>query len=498
VRGALGAGRLRMIRQLLTESLLLASLGAAIGLLIAQWGTQALLAFMKLQGDPVSFNVSPDTRVLLFTTAAALLTGLLFGLAPALRGSRLDLVTDLKGTSGGVAGRQRLNQSLVVGQVALSLALLVGAGLFIRTLEKLKGQDAGFDPENVLVFSLDSTTKLDAARRSRLNKELLARLGALPGVRAASLSTFDMLSGGGWSEQMGADGYAARPGEDLSCQGLLVSPRFFETLSTPILRGRDFGAQDESTPDAGAARAAIINQTMARRYFGEANPVGRYIYFLHKPLEKFEVVGVTQDTKSNSLREPAPPTYYLPVFRTPTEMELSFVLRTAGDPAPLMASIHAAVRETDPSLQARDMRTMNDVVNASVHQERVLAQLGGFFSLFALSLACLGLYGVLSFSVVQRTREIGVRVALGAQKRDVLSLVVGQGLKLTMIGLAIGLIAATAATRLVASMLYGVTTTDPLTLIGGSLLMLTVALFASWLPARRAARVDPMAALRCE
>jgi putative ABC transport system permease protein len=502
VRGALGAGRLRLVRQLLTESLLLASLGAALGLIIAQWGTQAILAFMKLQGDPVSFNVAPDARVLLFTTAAALLTGLLFGLAPALRSSRIDLATDLKGTSSGVAGRQRLNQSLVVAQVALSLSLLIGAGLFIRTLEKLTGQDAGFDPENVLVFSLDSTAKMDATRRATINKELLARLGALPGVRAASLSTFDLLSGGGWSEQMVADDYAARPGEDLNCQGMLVSPRFFETMGTPALRGRDFGTQDESISGAGpgavAPRVAMINRAMARRYFGDADPVGRYIYFLHKPQEKFEIVGVAADMKSDSLRKPAPPTYYLPVFRTPTEMQLSFALRTSDDPRALMTSVHAAVRETDTALQARDLRTMNDVVNASVHQERVLAQLGGFFSLFALTLACLGLYGVLSFSVVQQTREIGVRVALGAQKRDVLSLVVGQGLKLTLVGLAMGLIMAMAAARLVASLLYGVTPADPLTLIGGSMLMLTVAAVASWLPARRAARVDPMAALRCE
>jgi predicted permease len=279
---------------------------------------------------------------------------------------------------------------------------------------------------------------------------------------------------------------------------MLVSPRFFETLSAPILRGRDFGARDESAPGADAPRVAIINQTMARRYFGEVNPVGHHIYFLNDPQEKFEVVGVTADMKSDSLREPAPPTYYLPVFSTPAEMQLSFALRTEGDPGLLMANIHAAIRETDAALQARDLRTMNDVVNKSVHEERVIAQLGGFFSLFALSLACLGLYGVLSFSVVQRTREIGVRMALGAQRRDVLSLVVGQGLKLTLMGLALGLIAAIAATRLVASLLYDVTATDPLTFIGGSLLMLTFATFASWLPARRAARVDPMAALRCE
>ncbi len=502
MRAALGAGRLRLVRQLLTESVLLAALGALLGLLLAQWGTQALLVLLRLQGDPVSFNVAPDARVLLFTTAAALLTGLLFGLAPALRGSRTDLATDLKGTAGSVAGGglwQRLNQALVVTQVALSLVLLIGAGLFVRTLEKLKGQDAGFNRENVVLFDLDFTTKPDAARRTSFHKELLARLETLPGVRAASLSTFFLLSGGGWSEQIGADGYAARPGEDLNCQGLMVSPRFFGTLGTPILGGRDLGPQDErlaAAPVASAPRTALINQTMARRYFGDANPVGRHIHFLHRPQEKFEIVGVVADMKSNSLREPAPPTYYLPVFRQTTDMQLTFALRTTSDAGALTAGLHAVVRETDPSVRVRDVRTMDDLVNASVHQERVLARLGGFFSVFALALACLGLYGVLSFSVVQRTREIGVRLALGAQRRDVLSLVVGQGLKLALLGVAIGLIAALVVTRFLASLLYGVTATDPVAFIGVSLLLLLVAMLASWLPARRAARTDPMAVLR--
>jgi putative ABC transport system permease protein len=504
VRGALGAGRLRLVRQLLTESLLLSVLGALLGLLLAQWGTQALLAFMQLKDDPVVFNVAPDARVLLFTTAVAVLTGVFFGLAPALRSSRLALATDLKGTANSVAGRglgQRLNQSLVIAQVALSLVLLLGAGLFVRTLEKLKGQDAGFNRDNVLVFDLDFTTNLDAARRRTLHQELLARLAALPGVQAASLSTFFLLSGGGWSEQMGADGYAVRPGEDLNCHGLMVSPGFFTTLATPILSGRDFGTQDESPisgANTNAPRTILINRTMARRYFGDANPVGRHIYFLHRPQEKFEIVGVVADMKSKSLREPPPPTYYLPVFRQPTDMQLSFVLRTAGETNALTASLHAIVRATDATVRVREVRTLDELVNGSIHQERVLAQLGGFFSLLALSLACLGLYGVLSFFVVQRTREIGVRLALGAQRRDVLSLVIGQGLRLTLLGLALGLIAALVLTRLVASLLYGVTTTDPLTFVGVALLLAGVALVACWIPARRATRVDPLVALRYE
>lgn len=500
VRNALGAGRFRLVRQLLTESMLLSVLAALLGFLLSQWGTQLHLVLMRLKGDPVSFNLAPDAHVLLFTTAAALLTGLLFGLAPALRSSRVDLATELKGTSGSVAGgglRNRLNQSLVVLQVALSLVLLVGAGLLVRTVEKLKGIDAGFHRENVLLFDLDFTATHEAARRVTLYKDLLARLEALPGVRAASLSTFYLLSGGGWSDRIGADGYIVRPDEDLECHGMMVSPRFFETLSTPILMGRDLAAQDErSTPNA--PRTALINQTMARRYFGDANPLGRQIYFLGRPQEKFEIVGVVADMKYQSLRQPAPPTFYIPAFPGSADINLTFTLQTTSDAGALIAGINAAVRGTDSTLRVRDLQMLDDLVNASLHQERVLAQLGGFFSLFALALACLGIYGVLSFSVVQRTREIGLRMALGAQRKDVLALVVGQGLKLASLGLALGLIAALGVTRLVAGLLYGVTPTDPVAFICVSLLLLLVAALASWLPARRAARVDPMVALRQE
>jgi len=500
VRSALGAGRFRLVRQMLTESLLLSVLGALLGLLLSQWGTQALLAIMRLKGDPIAFNLAPDTRVLLFTTVAALLTGLLFGLAPALRSSRTDLATELKGTSGSIAGaglRNRLNQSLVVTQVALSLVLLVGAGLFVRTLEKLKGLDAGFNRENILMFDLDFTAKQDAASHTRIHKELLSRFETLPGVQAASLSTFYLLSGGGWGEQIGADGYIARPDEDLNCHGMLISPRFFETLSTPILMGRDLGAQDErSTPIA--PRTALINRAMARRYFGDANPLGRHIFFLDRPQEKYEIVGVVADMKYQSLRDPAPPTYYMPAFPGTTDVKLTFTLRTTSDPGPLEPGIHAAIRETDPTVRVRGLQTLDNLVDISLHQERVLAQLGGFFSIFALALACLGIYGVLSFAVVQRTREIGLRIALGAERKDVVVLVVGQGLKLASLGIALGLIAALGVTRLVAGLLYGVTPSDPVAFICVTLLLLLVAALASWLPARRAAKVDPMIALRQE
>jgi len=285
VRHALGAGRLRLMRQLLTESLLLAGLGVLLGLLFAQGGTRLLTWVMRLPSDSISLRLTPDLRVLLFTMAATLLTGLLFGLAPAFRGSRIEVASALKGAAGSVAGnasRQRFHQALIVGQVALSLVLLIGVGLFIRTLNNLKGLDAGFHRENVILFNLAFTERADAERWPVLYKELLERLEALPGVRAASLFTQGYLSGNSWSQSISAEGHVAAPGENLICAGTRVGSRFFETMNTPLLAGREFGPQDArpgSSVSALTPGTAVINQALARRYFGEANPLGRYIFF---------------------------------------------------------------------------------------------------------------------------------------------------------------------------------------------------------------------------
>jgi predicted permease len=501
VRSALGAGRLRLVRQLLTESIMLAAVGGLLGLLLSQAGTTVLLVFMRLQADPISFNVAPDARVLLFTLAASLLTGLLFGLAPALRASQIDLASALKGAAGGMAGdasRQRLNQALVVVQVALSLVLLVGAGLFVRTLVKLKGADAGFNQENVVIFELDFTHRLEGARVATLNKELLARLEALPGVRAAGTADTFLLGQSPRGGRVVMEGHTVSPGEARICDLFMISPRYFEAMGTPLVSGRGFGPQDERRADSSnfdAPRAAVINQAMARRYFGEASPLGRRFYTTNEPDRKFEIVGVVKDVRYRSLREQSSPTFY---FLENPGYGVTFALRTTSDTRALDANIRGVVREVEPTVQVRDLRSLDEVVNTSLHQERVLAHLGGFFSLFALALACLGLYGVLSFAVVQRTREIGLRIALGAQQKDVLALVVGQGLKLAMLGLALGLITALGVTRFVSTMLYGVTPTDPVTFAGVSSLLLVVAVLASWLPARRATKLDPMTVLRHE
>jgi predicted permease len=322
----------------------------------------------------------------------------------------------------------------------------------------------------------------------------------MPGIRAASLFSNGYLSGNSWTDKVSAEG-VADPDQNLECAITRVGPRFFETFGTPLLSGREFSRQDErplNSANVIVPGTAVINQTMARLYFGDASPLGKRFYLTHQPEQKFEVVGVVPDAKYRSLRDPPPPMFYIPLFQEPRSSWANFALRTTADPRSTMADLPSVVRAVDPSVRVRDLRTMSDMMNRSVQQERLIAQLGGFFSVFALALACLGVYGVLSFAVVQRTREIGVRMALGAQRRDVVSLVVNQGLKLVLVGSVIGLGAALAATRLVSSLLYGVTPTDPVTFAGVSILLVLVAVLASWLPAKRATKVDPMEALRYE
>src|SRR4030095_1656861 len=360
MRRSLGAARLRLVRQLLTESLLLAALGGASGLLISQWGTQALMVFMRLQADPISFSVAPDARVLWFTLSATFLTGLLFGLGPALRSSRLDLATALKGAGGSMAGdasRQRLNQARVVAQVALSLVLLIGAGLFVRTLQKLNATDAGFNRENVIVLNLDFTQN-PRDRHLSLYKELAARLETLPGVRWAGVTSDFLLVPNGPADRITVEGYAARPDEDLACYEFYISPRFFETMGTPILSGRGFEPQDERVSGESKTNTpltALINQAMARRYFGDANPLGRRFYSVIDQRQKYEIVGVVKDVRFKSLRDGSPPTYYLPYISIPSAAR-ALALRTMSAPGAMTASLRQVAQEVDPTIRVRDVR----------------------------------------------------------------------------------------------------------------------------------------------
>jgi predicted permease len=509
VRLAIGAGRLRLIRQLLTESALLALAGGALGLLLANLGARTLLAYLPYQAG-AAFDVTPDAHILGFTMAVSLLTGILFGLAPALRATRVDLTSALKDQSGGIrAGRSRLklNKILVVTQVALSLFLLVGAGLFVRTLQNLKGLDAGFDRENVLLFNIEPGEEYERAQRISLYKQLSERLEALPGAHSASLSRWELLQGSSNTRRVAVEGYTSQPDEDMYCHALLVGPKFFSAMGIPLLAGRDFGPQDEPLVEVGgttqsgagiAPRVALINQTMANYFFPNQYPIGKRFYLGSKGSNPVEIIGLVKDAKYQTLREKTPRTFYLPYFQQSDVGGMAFAVRTDGVQAGFATAIQNVVREIDPKLQALDLRTMNDVVNTSLAQERFLAQLAGFFSLLALLLACIGLYGVMSYDAARRTREMGIRMALGARAPDLIRMVMRESMLLVVIGVIIGLGAALATTRFVSSLLYGLEPNDSATIALAALVMIAVAAVAGYLPARKASRVDPISALRCE
>ena len=512
VRLALGAGRFRLLRQLLTESVLLSVLGGAAGLLFARVCLRGLITYLPQQAQ-TGLNVTPDARVLAFTLVVSVLTGVLFGLVPAWQATKLNLTASLKDQSGGSTSRSRLmlNKSLVVTQVALSLFLLIGAGLFVRSLRNLQTLDVGLNYQQIVQFSLDLGGGYNAQQRSDLYKQVLTRLETLPGVQSATLLYFSLLGGGGISLNVAVPGYAAAPDENMECNVMAVGPRFFETMKMPIIAGRDFGPQDErpvptSTPTAATGpqskaneppQAVVINQAMARYFFGKENPVGKR-FSLKGNGQPFEIIGVTQDAKYLDVREQPPRTFYPYYFQASERDNMMLQFRTSNAAADYATSIRQVMRELNPQAQVVGVRMMTDVVNDSLVQERFLAQLGSAFSLFALLLACIGLYGVMSYAVTRRTNEIGIRMALGARSADVVKLVLKETLWMVVIGVAIGLGAALATTRLVASLLFGLKPYDPLTMAVAVLLLLAVAALAGYLPARRAARVEPLTALRYE
>lgn len=513
VRLALGAGRFRLLRQLLTESVLLSLLGGAAGLLFARICLRALITYLPQQSQ-TALDVRLDLRVLAFTLLVSVLTGVLFGLVPAGQALRLNLTASLKDQTGASAGgrsRLTLNKLLVVTQVALSLFLLIGAGLFVRSLRNLRQLDVGLNYDNIVQFSLDTGSSSDAEQRSELYKRVLARLEALPGAQSATLLYFSLLGGGGINLNVNVPGYTPAPDENVSCNLMAVGPRFFETMQMPILAGRDFGPQDERPPvrpnvQPGAAGpqnlasapplSVVINQAMARYFFGEQNPIGKRFHLSNG--QQHEIIGVTQDAKYLDLREQPPRTYYTYYFQLPQRESITLQLRTSAETVDYATTINRLVRELDPQVQVVGLRMMTDVVNESLVQERFIAQTASAFSLCALLLACVGLYGVMSYAVARRTSEIGIRMALGAQVRDVTRLVMREVLLLVAVGAGIGLAAALATTHLVAALLFGLTPTDPLTIAVATLLLLAVAAIAGYLPARRAARVDPLVALRHE
>jgi len=500
VRLALGAGRARIVRQLLTESLLLSLAGGTAGILLAYWSVQPLVAFMSRGGLwPSHVAVYLDLRVLVFTFAVSILTGIFFGLAPAFRGTRLDLTPALKeSTSALAAGASRnqwlnLGSGLVVAQVALAILALSGAGLMVRTLENLKGINPGFETRNILLFRMEPSLNGYTAERSKnLYSELLARLQAMPGVKSATYSFDDLLSGNSWTTSFGIEGEA----QDTShgTLGLAAGPKYFETMGIPLKAGRVFTSQDYSLPSDTKWEPAVINEAFARTFFKDQNPLGRHITGVGHQGSSREIVGIVGDTKFQSLRSEIAPTLFIPAGGG----EAVFEVRTALNPRTIIPEVRSTVSQLDSNLPLFSLRTETEQIDRSLFQERLIARLSSFFGTLSLLLACLGLYGLLSYEVSRKTREIGVRMALGARPSDVLRFIVRQGVGLSAVGAAFGILGALGATRYLASLLYGVRPFDPLTFLSVALLLGLVALAACYIPARRASHLDPMVALRDE
>lgn len=496
VRLALGASRFRLLRQMLTESLLLVTLGALLGLLIARWGSAFLISFFATGRERLFVNLPLDYRVLIFTAGAALLTGVIFGLVPALQATRTDPNPSLKESIGsGTRSRRRFGKSLVTAQVALSLLLLVSAGLFVRTLYNLKKTDAGFRPEGVLTMSVKPAESIyQKERLSNLWKDVLARVEQLPGVRSASLSSLSPLVGGTRGISIKVHGFTAREDGDREIRLNQVSPNFFRTFGVAVLKGRSFTPADNET----AAKVAVLNETAARFYFGNQSPLGAQISVMRRD-NLYQVVGVVQDSRYETLREPDKRLIYLPTAQPLDELgQLTLAVHTNGKPTELTKAIREVMRQAGSDILLTDIATLSEQVDQSLLQERLVATLSLFFALLALVLACIGLYGVMSYDVGRRTAEIGIRMALGATAERVGRLVLREVLGWVLLGVALGLGAAMVATRWVESLLFGLKPNDPLTLGLATLLLLLVAAVAAYLPARRAARVDPLVALRHE
>jgi len=504
VRLAMGAARTRLLRQLLTESLLLASVGGIAGLLAAHWGTQALLRVAVSPSSAQSLDVHPDQVVLSFTAGMCLIAGVLFGLVPALKSLQVNLTPVLKDQAsqqapGGRLSRLNWGKVLVASQVSLSLLVLFAAGLLVRTLHNLKNLDLGYNREHLLLIRTDPiAVGYKGQQVVDFANEMVRRLATLPGVNGVTMSKNGLFSGSDSGDDIKVEGFVPGRAEDKAVHWDWAGPNYFTAIGIPMVLGRDIGPQDTAT----SPKVAVINETMARFYFGKANPIGRRIWFddeenRNKPVE---IVGVARDARGMELRGPMERRFYMPFAQTfqQSMANVIFEIRTAGDPAAMANSARKVITDFNPNLNANWAYPVDHLVDKTLSTDALIAQLSSFFGGLALLLACVGLYGVMSYTVSGKTKEIGLRMALGAQRQAVLLMVLRDLMKVLLTGVAIGVPAALAASQLLRSMLFGLKATDPLSLILVIVLLSTVALLAGLIPARRASKVDPMVALRYE
>ena len=512
LRLALGASRARIVGQLLVESVLIAVIGGLLGLVIASWTVRFLLEFLPTSETPHVITGALNYRVLAFNFGLALATGLLFGLAPALRSTRPSLAPTLKDQAGSVVGGGvRLRKVLVVAQVTISVLLLISAGLFIRTLRNLRVLDLGIRPDKMIAFNIaPAASGYTPERISPLYKSLVARLQTEPGVQSVAFASMGLLEGNEWDSSVTVEGYQAQQGENLNPYCNSISAGYFMTMGVPVLRGREFDARDEGATPAGPRQTndgrgngythVIVNESFAKKYFGDRDPIGRHLGFGGNPgtPTPLEIVGVVHDSKYTGVRDDIPRTLFFPLLEERTPSSIVMYVRTTADPSTGFAAARRTVRDLDASVPVYNLRTLERQIDRSLVVERFVATLSSAFGVLATLLAVVGLYGVMAFTVARRTREIGVRMALGAGQGDVVWMVMREVIGLVGGGMILGLTAAWALGRVVGAQLYGITPSDPVTIAAAAGILAAVALAAGYIPAIRATRVNPVLALRYE